>query len=478
MTSNNSPRPLDYPLVDIPRIDQNSGAPVVALDLDGVLNRLGGREELPATARLVEVCLPTWGAARAAWLVGHGRQNLAAQVVLDSRHGAWVSSLLTRGVEVAWCTSWETLAPLVYGPLLGVPPLPVVVLPDKFRSGPEAKGAQLTALFPQRSLVWLDDEASHRHLARHPAWPTLVPQIAGYEGLTPDVMEEVDAWLDANPEGCPRRTRYLSHVDNGEWRITTVEGSLRLIDGPRFRAAVFGRKLRQATGLPASLEAWPAADIEVGQRFVLSVSGQPGREFAEVTRIEFLRYYDPSEIRTGWPIAYPDLSLRRASQEVLDAELARHPGTGELAVRDGELVSFEADGTLLELDLTGEVAVLRAYVRDEPEGRGRWVDVAFERPWRLMEAHARAAQPRTKSEAVGWMRAQWEHLNGDEMSGVRRMLRGMTSTVYTLSSLYELDQAEETGAARNAARSAARGREGLTLLAEFERSISAMRRKR
>lgn len=417
MTGQDSARPLDYPLVDIPRIDQNSSGPVVALDLDGVLNRLGGREELPATARLVEVCLPVWGAARAAWLVGHGRQNLAAQVVADSQHGEWVSSLLRRGVEVVWCTSWETLAPLVYGPLLDVPPLPVVVLPDGFRSGPEAKGAQLTALFPQRSLVWLDDEASHRHLRRHPAWPTLVPHFAGYEGLTQDVMKKVDAWLDANPEGCPRRTRYLSHVDNGEWRITTVDGSLRIVDGPRFRAAVLGRKLRQATGLPASLEAWPAADIEVGQRLVLSASGQPDREFPEVTCIEFVRYFDPSEIRSGWPIAYPDLSLRRASQEVLEAELALHPGTGELAVRDGELVSFEVDGTLLELNLTGEVAVMRAYVRDEPEGRGRWVDVAFERPWRLMEAHARPAQPRTKSEAVGWMLAQWQQWSRRERCG-------------------------------------------------------------
>lgn len=71
------PAPLDYPLVAIPPIDQTRTTPVVALDLDGVLNPLGN--DLPASARVVPVCIPAWATADAAFLVGRSRQNTRVQ---------------------------------------------------------------------------------------------------------------------------------------------------------------------------------------------------------------------------------------------------------------------------------------------------------------------------------------------------------------------------------------------------------------
>jgi len=203
--------------VDIPDPGQDAATrPVIAIAIDGVLNALGesAREEPRVT--LVTTVIPAWATADARFLSGRGMWNDPLRVCADPEHGVWLRSVIARGVDVVWCTSWETAAPVVYGPLLGLPPLPVVrltpvqgVLAGRGTAQPvDYKAAALTHLFPGRPLVWLDDDnASYRHGGwRPPIWPTLVPEIHGFTGLAADIRDEVDAWLDAGP-ACPQ-TRF------------------------------------------------------------------------------------------------------------------------------------------------------------------------------------------------------------------------------------------------------------------------------
>ena len=411
LTRPQGPDPLDYPLPVIPPLDLDASTPVVALDIDGVLNPLGYRDELPPTAELVTVCIPAWATADASFLVGRGRRNVYPQVVVDRAHGDWIQSLLDRGITVVWCTSWETAAPVLYGPMLGLPPLPVIVLDgEHLRDSADAKAQQLDKLFPARSLVWLDD-TSHdgAYLARHPAYPTLVPPVSAYTGLTEDIRDEVEAWLETHPQGFPRYPRELERIDNGQWRIQTSEGSVRLVhDDQNGARLIAGRNLRRANNLPGSLPISGWVDVRLGQPLLTTpVGGGDPLHLGTVTRIECLR------IASDVPLwrrqqRCPDLSSQRAAQQLVTDGLQPWPECADISVKDGEAIAFRDGDTALELDLTGDIAVLRAFLCDGSDPDGRWVDVAFERPHRLQESSWRRTEgPLVRSEAATWMLDRW-----------------------------------------------------------------------
>lgn len=82
---------LAVPVVDIPRIPDPgvdaAGRPVVAVDLDGVLNALGVRARAEHGVRLVDTVIPAWSLCAAAFL--NGRAGGTCRL-------AWPWTMLTR----------------------------------------------------------------------------------------------------------------------------------------------------------------------------------------------------------------------------------------------------------------------------------------------------------------------------------------------------------------------------------------------
>jgi len=61
------------------------------------------------------------------YLRGHGVEAVEGRVLVNAAHGRWVRTLLDRGVDVGWATTWEHYANEVFGPVLGLPPLPLAI---------------------------------------------------------------------------------------------------------------------------------------------------------------------------------------------------------------------------------------------------------------------------------------------------------------------------------------------------------------
>ena len=121
--------------------------------------------------------------------------------------------MLDRGVDVGWATTWEHFANEVFGPLLGLPELPLAIeFHDDVKNGQhhprmhglgavEWKCDTLWNRYRDRPLVWIDDGASN--LARidtrgNPidrGAPALSIRCEGEIGLTRDEMQRVDDWL-------------------------------------------------------------------------------------------------------------------------------------------------------------------------------------------------------------------------------------------------------------------------------------------
>jgi hypothetical protein len=139
--------------------------------------------------------------------------------LVNDAHARWIRSLLDRGVDVGWATTWEHFANEVFGPLLGLPELPLAIEfhadvkndhhhPRMYGLGAgEWKSDALWNRYRDRPLVWIDDDASN--LARidmhgNPidrGAPALSIRCEGEIGLTQDQMQQVDEWLaelDAN----------------------------------------------------------------------------------------------------------------------------------------------------------------------------------------------------------------------------------------------------------------------------------------
>lgn len=192
----------------------------MALDIDGVLNPhpVAGSDSALATRLLgyVEhhITLPA-GERHLPYLRGHGTETVTGQVLVNNAHARWIRSLLDRGVEVGWATTWEHFANDVYGPLLGLPKLPLAI---SFQSDVENgyhvarmsgfgaiewKDNALWNKYRGRPLVWIDDRAldlARSDIHGNPVdrgAPTLTIRCNGKVGLTQAEMRQVDDWLAA-----------------------------------------------------------------------------------------------------------------------------------------------------------------------------------------------------------------------------------------------------------------------------------------
>jgi hypothetical protein len=138
--------------------------PVVALDVDGVLNVLGGDRLMREPGlRRYECHIPAACQRPSPFRRGYGREDITVRLTLDPAHTGWIRALQQRA-DVVWATTWDHLANDLVGPLLGLPgPLPVVDLEDApfsyLKSGDamRAKASALRDYAAGRPVVLVDD---------------------------------------------------------------------------------------------------------------------------------------------------------------------------------------------------------------------------------------------------------------------------------------------------------------------------------
>ncbi|MFG1676987.1 hypothetical protein [Micromonospora sp. NPDC049282] len=152
-------------------------APVLLLDLDGVLNPFAA----PACPD------------------GHQERVLfegEEPVRFCPTHGDWIRELAAGG-ELWWATGWGESANEFYLPLLGVEPLPVVQFPP-VPFEPELKVPAIDAVAGDRPAAWIDDNhtaAGRRWAATRPV-PTLLVPIDPAIGWTRADVDHVLDWAN------------------------------------------------------------------------------------------------------------------------------------------------------------------------------------------------------------------------------------------------------------------------------------------
>ncbi|MDJ0383598.1 HAD domain-containing protein [Streptomyces sp. G-G2] len=165
--------------------------PLLFLDVDGPLIPFGGP--------------PSSHPAR---LVARLPAGLAAHLLLsrlDPAHGARLSALPCTPV---WATTWMADANDYLAPLLGLPPLDVVVWPEPSavderdgRRGLHWKTRTIVSWATGRSFVWVDDEitpADRSWVSAHHPGRALLHRVDPTRGLTPADYAVLHDWLRRN----------------------------------------------------------------------------------------------------------------------------------------------------------------------------------------------------------------------------------------------------------------------------------------
>jgi hypothetical protein len=176
--------------------------PVIAIDIDGVLNALCDGPRFTVH----ELTIPAL-TVKSPFFAGRGERDVTIRARVDAAVIAWVNDLATR-FDVVWATSWENAANTVFAPAVGLGQYQVAVSsaenPPRFGhvvNGDLAawKSTVLAGRYHRRPLVWIDDMAApHRHhIWRHPDDDehTLVVVPDPDIGLGPADIAEVETFL-------------------------------------------------------------------------------------------------------------------------------------------------------------------------------------------------------------------------------------------------------------------------------------------
>lgn len=209
----------------------HSPRPVVALDVDGVLNALApapGAGGVPHT-----VTVPAGALPNSPFLAGGGLRDLTATIHLHPAHGEWIRRLLERA-DVWWATTWEGAANTHLAPLLGIDPLPVLNLRAgvpfgiaRDRDSAAAKAWALTDLAEETGapVVWVDDGNLRWAGTTWLAGRGLAVPVAPDAGLTATHRSAVEEFLGWAVTATPQdRFSLGDDVPGGSWTVGTDTG--------------------------------------------------------------------------------------------------------------------------------------------------------------------------------------------------------------------------------------------------------------
>ncbi|MFF6783599.1 hypothetical protein [Streptomyces sp. NPDC012510] len=160
----------------------HAGRPLLFLDVDGTLLPYGGKR-LPSASE-----------------EGDGWQELSNPQLakIDRTHGPRLREL---PCDLRWATAWMEDANEVIAPLLGLPALPVVDLPEAEEDAAGLlhwKTRALVRVAAGRPFIWVDDEITDRDRAwvsGHHEGLALLHRVDPGIGLTEADFAVLDDWL-------------------------------------------------------------------------------------------------------------------------------------------------------------------------------------------------------------------------------------------------------------------------------------------
>jgi hypothetical protein len=176
--------------------------PVVALDLDGVLNPTVRRSGLVAhRVTLVDEDLPATPFVRRSPL----GDDLEVTVHVSERLSGWVDAL-REYADVVWASTWEHLADEVYAPLLGIADLGHLshldVAPEPGEDASQWKARALHQRFAGRPICWVDDHAAAFRDRRWHDADTLVVVPDARIGIVAEDRSRIEAFVARHTCSC------------------------------------------------------------------------------------------------------------------------------------------------------------------------------------------------------------------------------------------------------------------------------------
>ncbi len=165
-----------------------SSRPLLFLDVDGTLLPCG-----TAGSPVREVDWSTW--------------QQPSNPLLSRLTRSLGDRLLALGCELMWATGWGVDANRVLAPILGLPQLPVVALPeypvgDYYDDELHWKTRTLVEMAAGRSFIWIDDEIRQQDwtwvCGNHPG-RALLHRVDGLQGLLDADFTTLTDWLRASP---------------------------------------------------------------------------------------------------------------------------------------------------------------------------------------------------------------------------------------------------------------------------------------
>lgn len=134
-----------------------------------------------------------------------GRYVKALRIWLNPDHGPKILKLADDlGAENWWATTWRHEANRLIGPLIGLPELPTLFT-DVPTTYPEWKWPHVLAAFPDRPLIWFDDDFNESwNIERRDAFlrargdtPTLLHYVDPRVGLRDEDFDTARDWATA-----------------------------------------------------------------------------------------------------------------------------------------------------------------------------------------------------------------------------------------------------------------------------------------
>lgn len=164
--------------------------PVLYLDVDGVLNALGGQKHWRHGWK------PGWDDFKRHKIDGY-------ELYLSQKMGAAILQLVLEGnIEVKWCTTWAENAPRLIAPKLGFPTDWPVITPNKLvmsaLSGYKWEAVRRDVIKHRRPTIWIDDEAipmdAHQWFERQGV-RCLLMEPSVIDGLGQEHIRAMKDWL-------------------------------------------------------------------------------------------------------------------------------------------------------------------------------------------------------------------------------------------------------------------------------------------